>query len=89
MAGPPRIPERNKTFRLVMYKAPSGWRWYLRAKNRRTVAASTEGYRHRADAIKNLHDAAGIAVGVRGRESRYRWIVWRSGAGLTTASALP
>lgn len=88
MAGPPRIPEHNKTFRLVMYKSMSGWRWYLKTKNHRTVAASTESYKHRGDAVSNLYDAAGIPVAPRGRESRYRWVVYRS-LGRTTASALP
>ncbi len=38
------------------------WRWHWKAANGRVVAASTEGYRSRADCISNLEKVTGGSV---------------------------
>jgi uncharacterized protein YegP (UPF0339 family) len=39
-----------------LYKSKSGWRWRMTDyRNHKIIGASTEGYKRRVDAIKNLN----------------------------------
>jgi uncharacterized protein YegP (UPF0339 family) len=47
-------------YKLTLYKAPNGeWRWKMVAKNGRLVGASSEGYKKKSAAIKNLEIVTG------------------------------
>jgi uncharacterized protein YegP (UPF0339 family) len=44
-----------------LYKSKSGWRWRMTdCRNKKIIGASTEGYRRRVDAVKNLNRIGAI-----------------------------
>jgi uncharacterized protein YegP (UPF0339 family) len=45
--------------RAYLYRSKTGWRWHRKADNSETVAASTEGYANRSDAISNYERVSG------------------------------
>lgn len=76
--------EFHKVYRLTLWKSRiSGWRWHLKANNGRTVAASSEGYRHKRGATDNIWDATGVNVDMRstGVHERAVWEVHRYSTG--------
>lgn len=47
--------------RINVYKDFRGeWRWTLRSRNQRIIGASTEGYKKRAAALRNLRAVTGL-----------------------------
>lgn len=63
--------------KLTLYKMPSNgqWRWNLRARNGRIIGASTEAYRTRGAAIKNIFAVTSFFLGVTPDEKRSNQIV--------------
>lgn len=45
-----------------VWNSADGWRWTLRARNGRTIGASSESYRRRPDCIRNFHQVTGRRV---------------------------
>lgn len=54
---------RETRWNPITKQADSGdWRWTMKAPNGRIIGASTEGYRRRAGAVKNLQAVTGIGL---------------------------
>jgi len=57
----------TRALKYILYRDGDGrWRWRLKAKNRRTIAVSGEGYENRADceaAIELVKGSADAKVG--------------------------
>lgn len=82
--SPTTIDGPAKQFNLTLWRSPTGWRWRLKAKNGRTIAASTEGYTGKRGAIANIWDATGIQVKASVGLQRGQWHVFRHTDGLAT-----
>lgn len=54
-----------KLARFVIYPAKDGWRWFLQARNGRTLADSGEAYTTERDAMRAV---ATVRTGVAGAE---------------------
>lgn len=63
----------NARLPLMFYKGEDGdWRWRVQAANGKTVHASTEGYRDKRDATKNLETLSDLSRGVVATEGSHR-----------------
>jgi uncharacterized protein YegP (UPF0339 family) len=65
--------------KLKLYVRTGGWRWTLRARNGRIIGASTQAYKRRADAFRNIKRVIGIdylSFGVNPRDSSWEEFVW-------------
>lgn len=58
---------------LTLYRS-RGWRWRMTARNGKVIGSSTEGYRRRCDAARNLL----IVTGIIAPEVGWRWHMTRA-----------
>jgi uncharacterized protein YegP (UPF0339 family) len=58
-------PDRPDT--IVVYASMDEWRWTRKAPNGVTIAASTEGYNDKRDAMRNITRTQGGHYVVRGK----------------------
>lgn len=59
---------------ITIYRDAAGeWRWSLKARNGRIVGASTESYRGRGGALRNLERVTGFEVNDRGSRGGSLW----------------
>lgn len=61
---------------IYLYRSHSGWRWRIRdSRNGRIIAASTEAYRDRKAALRNLNRVtrSNFAVPIRSRSPTFSW----------------
>ncbi len=82
--------ESRKRFKLTLWRSQTGWRWRLKAKNGRVLAASTEAYTQKYKALLNIHDATGFDVRGYGTFQRGEWTVARNklGAGIESPTSV-
>lgn len=63
---------------IKLYRTPNGWRWRITdARSRKIIAASTEAYTKRINALANLRRVTGkyLAIPGKGRGISYSWAV--------------